>query len=549
MSNGNDAAGENATGGWLQSPAPDDSPVMASDDALLRVEGLVKHFPIKAGVFKHTVGAVRAVDGVDLSRPQGRDARHRRRVGLRQDDARPHDHQADRADSRLDRLRRPRHHRSQAARDAPDPARDPDRLPGPLRVVEPAHDRERDRGRAAADPQHLRRRGQEARRGAAADGRSQPGARQPLPARVLGRPAPADRRRPRARAQPVADRARRARLGARRLDPGAGRQPAREPAERLRAHVHVHRARPLRRPARLRPDRGHVPRQDRRDRRRGTTSTARRCIRTRRRSSPPSRSSRRTSAASEAGSCSRATCRAPRTRPRAAASGRAAGRRRRSAPSRSRRSSRTTRLGPSCSRPATSPRWCGRSSCRRTRRPPQRRRRRSSAGYCRCSSGLCRSSALTLMPSRRRFASAACTVFHCSKFRARVACGLGREGLERLDGRDDLVGERDQAVGEQVALVLQPARSVCLADVAGGATDVDGGDLHPRHQVLQGGRVDDLGEAGVGVVAGRDDGCRELLLGRLAAAATGGEQHGDERENDQDRAKHAAIVATGFEPF
>jgi oligopeptide/dipeptide ABC transporter ATP-binding protein len=34
---------------------------------LLRVEGLVKHFPIKAGVFKHTVGQVRAVDGVDFS--------------------------------------------------------------------------------------------------------------------------------------------------------------------------------------------------------------------------------------------------------------------------------------------------------------------------------------------------------------------------------------------------------------------------------------------------------------------------------------------------
>jgi len=35
-------------------------------DALLRVEGLVKHFPVKSGVFKHTVGQVRAVDGVDL---------------------------------------------------------------------------------------------------------------------------------------------------------------------------------------------------------------------------------------------------------------------------------------------------------------------------------------------------------------------------------------------------------------------------------------------------------------------------------------------------
>jgi peptide/nickel transport system ATP-binding protein/oligopeptide transport system ATP-binding protein len=36
-------------------------------DEILRVEGLVKHFPIKAGVFKHTVGQVRAVDGIDLT--------------------------------------------------------------------------------------------------------------------------------------------------------------------------------------------------------------------------------------------------------------------------------------------------------------------------------------------------------------------------------------------------------------------------------------------------------------------------------------------------
>jgi peptide/nickel transport system ATP-binding protein/oligopeptide transport system ATP-binding protein len=44
----------------------------ASDpDEILRVEGLVKHFPIKAGVFRSTVGAVRAVDGVDLSVRRG----------------------------------------------------------------------------------------------------------------------------------------------------------------------------------------------------------------------------------------------------------------------------------------------------------------------------------------------------------------------------------------------------------------------------------------------------------------------------------------------
>ena len=34
---------------------------------ILRVEGLVKHFPIKSGLFKRTVGQVRAVDGVDLT--------------------------------------------------------------------------------------------------------------------------------------------------------------------------------------------------------------------------------------------------------------------------------------------------------------------------------------------------------------------------------------------------------------------------------------------------------------------------------------------------
>ena len=46
------------------------SPARAEDE-ILRVEGLVKHFPIKAGMLKHTVGQVRAVDGVDLSVRRG----------------------------------------------------------------------------------------------------------------------------------------------------------------------------------------------------------------------------------------------------------------------------------------------------------------------------------------------------------------------------------------------------------------------------------------------------------------------------------------------
>jgi len=38
---------------------------------ILRVEGLVKHFPLKAGLFKRTVGHIRAVDGVDLTVQSG----------------------------------------------------------------------------------------------------------------------------------------------------------------------------------------------------------------------------------------------------------------------------------------------------------------------------------------------------------------------------------------------------------------------------------------------------------------------------------------------
>jgi oligopeptide/dipeptide ABC transporter ATP-binding protein len=43
----------------------------ADPNEILRVEGLVKHFPIRKGVFKHTVGQVRAVDGVDLAVRKG----------------------------------------------------------------------------------------------------------------------------------------------------------------------------------------------------------------------------------------------------------------------------------------------------------------------------------------------------------------------------------------------------------------------------------------------------------------------------------------------
>jgi peptide/nickel transport system ATP-binding protein len=45
----------------------DRQPAPADTDALLSVTGLQKHFPIKRGVLRRTVGAVKAVDGIDLS--------------------------------------------------------------------------------------------------------------------------------------------------------------------------------------------------------------------------------------------------------------------------------------------------------------------------------------------------------------------------------------------------------------------------------------------------------------------------------------------------
>ncbi|HSJ29542.1 MAG TPA: oligopeptide/dipeptide ABC transporter ATP-binding protein [Acidimicrobiia bacterium] len=48
----------------------DEKPVPIGEE-LLRVEGLKKHFPIRAGVMRRTVGHVQAVDGVDLTLQAG----------------------------------------------------------------------------------------------------------------------------------------------------------------------------------------------------------------------------------------------------------------------------------------------------------------------------------------------------------------------------------------------------------------------------------------------------------------------------------------------
>ena len=85
------------------------------------------------------------------------------------------------------------------------------------------------------------------------------------PARVLRWAAAADRHRPGAGSASEADHRRRTGVGPRRVGAGPDRQPAQGPAGRARPVVSVRGARSRRRPARVRPGRGDVPRQGRRE--------------------------------------------------------------------------------------------------------------------------------------------------------------------------------------------------------------------------------------------------------------------------------------------
>ena len=182
-----------------------------------------------------------------------RDLQPRRRVGLRQDDARPHGHPADAV--------RPTAGSCSTATSSPTWTRT---TCGPCAAGCRSSSRTRSgrstRGCPISDiigegllaqgltrPQGAR----QARRGRARARRPPARVHPPLPARVLGRPAAAHRRRPGARARAGLHRRGRAGVGARRVDPEPGPEPAARPQARPQPDLPVHQPQPVGRPVLL----------------------------------------------------------------------------------------------------------------------------------------------------------------------------------------------------------------------------------------------------------------------------------------------------------
>ena len=233
---------------------------------LLEVRDLVKHFPLTQGIVLQAARSARSrpSTGSTSTSTRARRSASSASPGCGKSTLATAADAAGAADRRLGPLSRAQDIYQPAGRGhAPAAPQHPDGVPGPVHLAQPADDGRRHRRRAVRHPPRGGAQGRPAQAGAGPAGRRrpEPRAHQPLPAPVLRRPAPAHRHRPRRwrstrRSSSATSRSPRWTCRCRRrsinlLERAAGR---------VRPVLPLHRARPVGRPAHLRPGRRDVPR-------------------------------------------------------------------------------------------------------------------------------------------------------------------------------------------------------------------------------------------------------------------------------------------------